>query len=87
MSSSISILEEISGIEDVSGFVYLIRNKDFYKISITVSMQRRMKQLNFDEVVAVKKIANIRGIEKLLYKRYKHRRIPQTSIFILMKMS
>ena len=77
------ILEEIKRIENVPGFVYLIRNKDLFKIGITVSMQRRMKELKPDEVVAVKQAANMRGIEKLLHKRYKHQRIPQTEYFRL----
>lgn len=78
-----SLLDEIKRIENVPGFVYLIRNKDLFKIGITVSMQRRMKELKPDEVVAVKQAANMRGIEKLLHKRYKHQRIPQTEYFRL----
>ncbi len=78
-----SILEEIQRIENIPGFVYLIRNKDLFKIGITVSMQRRMKELKPDEVIAVKQAANMRGIEKVLHKRYKHQRIPQTEYFRL----
>ena len=81
--TSSKILEEIKRIEDVPGFVYLIRNKDLYKIGITISMKRRVKELKPDEVVAVKEAANMRGIEKLLHKRYKERRIPQTEYFRL----
>ena len=81
--TSSKILEEIKRIEDVPGFVYLIRNKDLYKIGITISMKRRVKELKPDEVVAVKEAANMRGIEKLLHKRYKDRRIPQTEYFRL----
>ena len=60
--SSSSILDEIKRIEDVPGFVYLIRNKDLYKIGITVSIKRRVKELKPDEVIAVKEAANMRGI-------------------------
>ena len=81
--TSSKILEEIKRIEDVPGFVYLIRNKALYKIGITISMKRRVKELKPDEVVAVKEAANMRGIEKLLHKRYKDRRIPQTEYFRL----
>ena len=81
--SSSSILDEIKRIEDVPGFVYLIRNKDLYKIGITVSIKRRVKELKPDEVIAVKEAANMRGIEKLLHKRYKHQGIPQTEYFRL----
>jgi len=76
-------LDEIKRIEDVPGFVYLIRNKDLYKIGITVSIKRRVKELKPDEVIAVKEAANMRGIEKLLHSRYKHQRIPQTEYFRL----
>ena len=79
-----SLLAEIQRIENIPGFIYLIRNKDLYKIGITVSMQRRMKELKPDEIVAVKQAANMRGIEKLLHKRYKHQRIPQTEYFRLL---
>ena len=41
--TSSKILDEIKRIEDVPGFVYLIRNKDLYKIGITISMKRRVK--------------------------------------------
>ena len=37
-------MDEIKRIEDVPGFVYLIRNKDLYKIGITVSIKRRVKE-------------------------------------------
>ena len=81
--SSSSSLDEIKRIEDVPGFIYLIRNKDLYKIGITVSMKRRVKELKPDEVIAVKEAANMRGIEQLLHNRYKHQRIPQTEYFRL----
>jgi len=78
-----SILKEIQRIEDIPGCVYLIRNKDLYKIGITVSIKRRLKELKPDEVIAVKKAANMRGIEKILHTRYKHCRVPQTEYFRL----
>ena len=49
-----SILEEIQRIENIPGFVYVIRKKDLYKIGITVSLKRRLKELKPDEVIAVK---------------------------------
>lgn len=76
-------LEEIKRIQNDPGFVYMIRNKDLYKIGITVSFERRMKQLKPDEVIAVKEASNIRGIERLLHARYKHARIPQSEYFRL----
>lgn len=42
-----------------------------------------MKQLKPDEVIATKAASNIRGIEKLLHKRYSKKRIPQSEYFRL----
>jgi hypothetical protein len=83
MASTSSIFEEIQRIQNVPGFIYLIRNKDLYKIGITISMERRLKELKPDEVIAVKEAANMRGIEKVLHKRYRHQRVPQTEYFRL----
>ena len=82
-SAASKALEEIKRIQNDPGYVYMIRNKDLYKIGITVSFERRMKQLKPDEVIAVKEASNIRGIERLLHARYKHARIPQTEYFRL----
>jgi hypothetical protein len=42
-----------------------------------------MKQLKPDEIIATKAASNIRGIESLLHKRYKEKRIPQSEYFRL----
>ena len=75
--------KEVSQVEDLSakGFVYLIRNKDIYKIGITENTLRRFGQLKPDEVINVVKCSNYRKLEKELHKKFKKYRIPQTEYF------
>ena len=42
----------------MNGFVYLIRNKDLYKIGITQNLDQRMSQLKPDEIISVLKTEN-----------------------------
>ena len=42
----------------MSGFVYLIRNKDLYKIGITKNLEQRMKQLKPDQIIKTVKTDN-----------------------------
>ena len=82
--SSIDISEEI--VEDLvcdSGFVYLIRNQDIYKIGITENLLNRMSQLNPDEIIDVIKCVNFRDLERELHREFKDCRIPQTEYFRL----
>ena len=65
------------------GWVYLIRNKDLYKIGITRNLKQRIKQLNPDGVLATLQTNNFISLEKALHKRYKDVRIPQTEYFRL----
>tara|TARA_E500000081_G_C5967557_1_gene276626 strand:+ start:138 stop:611 length:474 start_codon:yes stop_codon:yes gene_type:complete len=67
----------------VSGFVYLIRNKDLYKIGITQNLEQRMKTLKPDEIVSTLKTDNYQQLEKKLHKRYKNVRLPQSEYFRL----
>tara|TARA_Y100000766_G_C18343575_1_gene336048 strand:- start:15 stop:371 length:357 start_codon:yes stop_codon:yes gene_type:complete len=67
----------------MSGFVYLIRNKDLYKIGITQNLEQRMKALNPDEIIKTVKRENYKQLEKELHKRYKSVRVPQTEYFRL----
>tara|TARA_B100000700_G_C14844527_1_gene760875 strand:+ start:197 stop:787 length:591 start_codon:yes stop_codon:yes gene_type:complete len=67
------------------GWVYLIRNKDLYKIGITRNLKQRIKQLNPDGVLATRQTNNFISLEKALHKRYKDVRIPQTEYFRLTK--
>ncbi len=75
--------EEIIDPEDSEeeGCVYLIRNKDIYKIGISENALRRFGQLKPDEVINVVKCSNYRSLEKELHKKFKEFRIPQTEYF------
>lgn len=65
------------------GTVYFIRNQDLYKIGITSDLDRRMKELKPDEIMATMVTAYFQEYEKELHSRYKHCRIPQTEYFRL----
>ena len=75
--------EEIINPEDSEeeGCIYLIRNKDIYKIGISENALRRFGQLKPDEVINVVKCSNYRSLEKELHKKFKEFRIPQTEYF------
>ena len=67
----------------MSGWIYLIRNKDLYKIGITKNFDNRMCQLKPDNVVAKLFTNDFLRIERELHNRYKKFRIPQTEYFRL----
>ena len=67
----------------MSGWLYLIRNRDLYKIGITKNFENRMKQLKPDNVVAKFYTADFVELERELHNRYKKLRIPQTEYFRL----
>ena len=67
----------------MSGWLYLIRNRDLYKIGITKNFENRMRQLKPDNVVAKFYTSNFMELERELHKRYKKMRIPQTEYFRL----
>ncbi len=67
----------------MSGFVYLIRNKDLYKIGITQNLEQRMKALKLDEILKTLQTENYEELERKLHKKYKDVRIPQTEYFRL----
>ena len=48
----------------MSGFVYLKRNKDLYKIGISQNLEQRMKALNPDEIIKTVKTENYKQLEK-----------------------
>ena len=68
---------------EAKGYVYLIRNKDIYKIGITDNLLRRFNQLKPDEVLNVVRCSNYVSLEKELHKKFKEYRIPQTEYFRL----
>ena len=67
----------------MSGWLYLIRNRDLYKIGITKKFENRMRQLKPDIVVAKFYTADFVKLERELHNRYKKFRIPQTEYFRL----
>ena len=69
----------------MSGWLYLIKNRDLYKIGITKNFENRMRQLKPDIVLAKFYTADFLKLERELHKRYKKLRIPQTEYFRLEK--
>ena len=69
----------------MSGWLYLIKNRDLYKIGITKNFENRMRQLKPDSVVAKFYTADFVKLERELHNRYKKLRIPQTEYFRLEK--
>ena len=67
----------------MSGWLYIIRNRDLYKIGITKNFKNRMRQLKPDNVVAKFYTADFVKLERELHNRYKKYRIPQTEYFRL----
>ena len=67
----------------MSGWLYLIRNGDLYKIGITRNFDNRMRQLKPDEVIVRLYSSEFKLLERQLHKRYRNVRIPQTEYFRL----
>ena len=67
----------------MSGWLYLIRNRDLYKIGITKNFDNRMRQLKPDNIEAKFYTRDFVKLEKELHNRYKDLRIPQTEYFRL----
>tara|TARA_B100000214_G_scaffold63906_1_gene42113 strand:- start:658 stop:1200 length:543 start_codon:yes stop_codon:yes gene_type:complete len=67
----------------MNGWLYLIRNRDLYKIGITKNFEKRMQQLKPDSVVAKLYSRDFLKLERELHNRYKQFRIPQTEYFRL----
>lgn len=78
-----SFRELVDEVEKKQGYVYLIRNGDLHKIGVTMDLERRMKELRPDEIIAVYQAVNVTGVERLLHSRYKDVRLPQTEYFRL----
>lgn len=78
-----SFRDLVGEVEKKKGYVYFIRNGDLHKIGVTMDLDRRMKELRPDEVVAIYQAVNVTGVERLLHTRYKDVRLPQTEYFRL----
>ena len=70
----------------MSGWLYLIKNKDLYKIGITKHFNNRMKKLKPDSIILKFYTNDYIKLEKELHNRYKKHRIPQTEYFRLKKI-
>ena len=69
----------------MSGWLYLIKNRDLYKIGITKNFDKRMLQLKPEYIVAKLYSTQFVKLERELHRRYKKYRIPQTEYFRLIK--
>ena len=69
----------------MSGWLYIIRNRDLYKIGITKNFDNRMRQLKPDNVLVKLYTSDFVKLERELHNRYKKFRIPQTEYFRLEK--
>tara|TARA_Y100001968_G_scaffold217938_1_gene200587 strand:- start:66536 stop:67078 length:543 start_codon:yes stop_codon:yes gene_type:complete len=69
----------------MAGYVYLVRNKDLFKIGRTNNLQRIFKSLKPDEIVKTLETEYPRALEARLLRRYKSKRIPDSEYFRLSK--
>ena len=67
----------------MSGWLYLIKNGDLYKIGITKNFDDRMRQLKPDSIISKLYSKDFKKLEREFHKRYKNVRIPQTEYFRL----
>lgn len=67
------------------GWVYFIQNEDLYKIGITENLERRMRELQPCILLKALSIENPRRLERVLHRKYRSVRIPQTEYFRLSK--
>ena len=67
----------------MKGWLYLIKNGDLYKIGITRYFNNRMSVLKPDSIVTKIYTSDFKNLEKILHKKYKDVRIPQTEYFRL----
>jgi hypothetical protein len=67
----------------MAGYVYLVRNGDLHKIGRTDNLERRLQQLQPDEVIQVLETDRSRDLEHELHKEFQSKRLPQTEYFRL----
>ena len=67
----------------MKGWLYIIKNGDLYKIGITKNLDRRMRELKPDYVIAKIYSRDFKDLEKEIHNRFKNFRIPQTEYFRL----
>ena len=67
----------------MNGWLFLIKNGDLHKIGITRYLDNRMRVLNPTSKVAKVYTSDYKNLEKILHKKYKDFRLPQTEYFRL----
>ena len=70
----------------MSGWLYIIRNGDLYKIGITKNIEQRMRQLRPVYIVSKLYSSDFKQLEREFHKRYKNVSIPQTEYYRLNHM-
>lgn len=66
-----------------AGHVYLGRTGGVHKIGISSNIERRLRELRFDELVCAVHVQDARNLERELHKAFRHRRLPQSEYFFL----
>ena len=61
----------------MKGYIYLIRNKNLYKIGITKNIAMRMRILKPDKIIKVFQTSNYKELERKLHSKYRKVRIPR----------
>lgn len=67
----------------MSGYVYLVRNRDLYMIGRTTNLENKFKSISPDEIIKTIKSDNPTTFQARLFRRYKSQRIPDTEYFRL----
>jgi len=69
----------------MSGYVYLIRVGDLYRIDLTDDLQKKIKKLNPDELLYSILTKEPEALKARLLRKYKYQRIPETGYLRLSK--
>tara|TARA_B100000073_G_C23651635_1_gene540832 strand:- start:139 stop:681 length:543 start_codon:yes stop_codon:yes gene_type:complete len=69
----------------MSGYVYLIRVGDLYRIGKTDNLDKKLKKLNPDELLSSILLKEPESLEARLLRKYKSQRIPETGYLKLTK--
>lgn len=67
----------------MTSYLYLVRNGDLYKIGTTKTLEKQIKELNPDEIIKTFRTDDPEALEARLCRRYKSKRIPDTTYFRL----
>tara|TARA_Y100001968_G_scaffold261100_1_gene248881 strand:- start:58 stop:603 length:546 start_codon:yes stop_codon:yes gene_type:complete len=67
----------------MSGYVFVIRSGDLYRIGITNNLKQKFKSLKPDEIVKTIKAENPKLLQARLFRRYKSNRLPDSDFFRL----